>query len=67
PRLSCTTDTVHLEPGFDTSVAPALRASGDRVVEWDAARPYFGGVSGVGPGGPAADPRRGGAAMTLQS
>lgn len=67
PRLSCTTDTVHLEPGFDASVAPALRASGDRVVEWDAPRPYFGGVSGVGPGGPAADPRRGGAALTLQS
>lgn len=66
PRLSCTADTVHLEPGFPASVARALRAAGERVVEWDAQRPYFGGVSAVGPGGPAADPRRGGAALSVR-
>jgi len=66
PRLSCTPDAVHLEPGFAASVARALRGAGERVVEWDAPRPYFGGVSAVGPGGPAADPRRGGAAMSVR-
>lgn len=66
PRLSCAMDTVHLEPGFDPAVPSALRGAGDLVLEWDAPRPYFGGVSGVGPGGPAADPRRGGAALTVE-
>lgn len=65
-RLSCTPDAVHLEPGFPAVVTTALRDAGERVVQWDAPLPYFGGVSAVGPGGPAADPRRGGAAMTVR-
>ncbi len=66
PRLSCTADAVHLEPGFAASVVTALRRAGERVVEWDQQRPYFGGVSAIGPGGPAADPRRGGAALSVR-
>jgi gamma-glutamyltranspeptidase/glutathione hydrolase len=65
PRLSATADTVHLEPGFGSEVVEALRADGNTVVEWPERRPYFGGVSVVGPDGPAADPRRGGAAFVL--
>ncbi len=65
PRLSVASDAVHLEPGFEPEVAEALRLGGDQLVIWDAQRPYFGGVAGVGPGGPAADPRRGGAALLL--
>ncbi len=66
PRLSATLDTVHLEPGFGRELADGLRADGDAVVEWPQRRPYFGGVSIVGPDGPAADPRRGGAAYVLE-
>lgn len=65
PRLSCTPEAVHLEPGFPATVPLAIEAAGDLVVRWEAPRPYFGGVAGVGPGGPAADPRRGGAALLV--
>ncbi|WP_029135979.1 gamma-glutamyltransferase [Nakamurella lactea] len=65
PRLSCTSEAVHLEPGFPATVPPAIEAAGDLVVQWEGRRPYFGGVAGVGPGGPAADPRRGGAALLV--
>lgn len=63
PRLSAAADLIHLEPGMDASVLPTLQAAGHPVVQWPAPRPYFGGVAGVGPGGPAADPRRGGVAL----
>lgn len=62
-RLSATLDAVHLEPGIPGEVVAALEESGETVVQWPQQRPYFGGVSGVGPGGPTADPRRGGAAL----
>lgn len=65
PRLSVATDVVHLEPGMHPSVVAALRGAGERVLLWDDRKPYFGGVAGVGPGGPAADPRRGGLALTV--
>ena len=65
PRLSATVDTVHLEPGFGPEVVDGLRKDGDAVVEWPERRPYFGGTSVIGPDGPAADPRRGGAAFVL--
>lgn len=65
PRLSATPDTVHLEPGFEPGTAAALRADGDLVVEWAQSAPYFGGVSWIGATGPAADPRRGGLALSL--
>ncbi|WP_353647547.1 gamma-glutamyltransferase [Nakamurella sp. A5-74] len=63
PRLSAAADLVHLEPGVDPSVLPALQDAGLPVFQWPEQRPYFGGVAGVGPGGPAADRRRGGAAL----
>ncbi|MEJ7650927.1 MAG: gamma-glutamyltransferase [Nakamurella sp.] len=63
PRLSAAAELVHLEPGVDPSVLPALQDAGLPVFQWPEQRPYFGGVAGVGPGGPAADRRRGGAAL----
>jgi gamma-glutamyltranspeptidase/glutathione hydrolase len=65
PRLSATPEAVHLEPGFPATVPTAIEAADQLVVHWEAPRPYFGGVAGVGPGGPAADPRRGGSALML--
>lgn len=63
PRLSAAAELVHLEPGVHASVLPALQDAGLPVIQWPEQRPYFGGVAGVGPGGPAADQRRGGAAL----
>jgi gamma-glutamyltranspeptidase/glutathione hydrolase len=65
PRLVATADTVHLEPGFDPEVVRALQDDGDRVVQWPARVPYFGGVAMIAMDGPAADPRRGGLALAL--
>jgi gamma-glutamyltranspeptidase/glutathione hydrolase len=52
---------VHVEPGFPADVVQALHAAGYRVHDWQEPSPYFGGVSMVGRGGPAADHRRDGA------
>ncbi len=65
PRLAAAPDAVHLEPGFPVEVVNALRDDGENVVQWDRMMPYFGGVSVAGGDGPAADPRRGGAAHML--
>jgi len=65
PRLVATADTVHLEPGFPPEVILALQDDGDRVVQWPARVPYFGGVAMIAADGPAADPRRGGLALTV--
>ena len=65
PRMSVTPQVVHLEPGFDDDVLTGLRSDGEDLVPWDSPRPYFGGVAAVAADGPAADPRRGGAALTL--
>ncbi|GGL95314.1 gamma-glutamyltransferase [Nakamurella endophytica] len=66
PRLSASLEAVHLEPGLGPVVAQALRSDGHTVVEWEAPRPYFGGVSVAAGSGPAADPRRGGLALTVR-
>ncbi len=63
PRMSVTEQLVHLEPGFAADVVAALRESGEELQLWSEMRPYFGGVAAVAADGPAADPRRGGAAM----
>ena len=55
----------HVEPGFDESASEALARIGYEVRRWPARHHYFGGVSGIGRRGAAADPRRSGAAMTL--
>ncbi len=65
PRLSATTDVVHLEPGFEPEVAPSLAAAGETVIEWAESKPYFGGVAAIGFDGPGADPRRGGCAVRV--
>jgi gamma-glutamyltranspeptidase/glutathione hydrolase len=65
PRLHSTGRVVHLEPGFDESAVVALRGQGYDVRLWEARHHYFGGVSLVARAGPAADPRRSGAARTL--
>jgi gamma-glutamyltranspeptidase / glutathione hydrolase len=65
PRLHSTGRIVHLEPGFDESAVAALRTQGYDVRLWESRHHYFGGVSVVARGGPAADPRRSGAALTL--
>jgi gamma-glutamyltranspeptidase/glutathione hydrolase len=56
---------VHAEPGVDEPALEQLEAQGRTIVRWDDVHHYFGGVSCVARGGPAADPRRDGAALTL--
>jgi gamma-glutamyltranspeptidase/glutathione hydrolase len=51
---------IHCEPGLPEPALAGLRATGAELVVWPARHSYFGGVSLVGLGGPAADPRRGG-------
>jgi gamma-glutamyltranspeptidase/glutathione hydrolase len=66
-RLHRVGEIVHLEPGFPAEVAPALAAAGYDVRTWDALHHFFGGVSAIARSGPAADPRRSGAAATLRT
>lgn len=66
PRLHPAGRLVHLEPGFDEPVAPALERAGFGVRAWPERHHYFGGVSVVTRAGAAGDPRRSGAASTLQ-
>ena len=65
PRLVAAPDRVHLEPGWAPEAVAALEADGDHVVLWPRQVPYFGGVAMISADGPAADPRRGGLALTL--
>lgn len=70
PRLHWDGDLVQVEPGWSPSAVAALRARWP-VNEWAEQNLYFGGAHAVvprGPGGPgtaAGDPRRGGAAITV--
>jgi gamma-glutamyltranspeptidase / glutathione hydrolase len=66
PRLHRIGEVVHLEPGFPDDVVPALAASGYEARTWEAQHHYFGGVSAIARSGPAADPRRSGAAAPLR-
>jgi gamma-glutamyltranspeptidase/glutathione hydrolase len=65
PRLHPAAGLVHLEPGFDEEVAPALGRAGFEVRPWPERHHYFGGVSVVTRTGAAGDPRRSGAASLL--
>ena len=65
PRLHPAAGTVHLEPGFEPEVPPALEAAGYLVRRWQDLHHYFGGVSVVTRAGAAGDPRRSGAAAPL--
>jgi gamma-glutamyltranspeptidase/glutathione hydrolase len=57
--------TVHAEPGVDDRALTQLEEQGREVVRWDSLHHYFGGVSCVGRGGAAGDPRRDGVGITL--
>jgi gamma-glutamyltranspeptidase / glutathione hydrolase len=61
PRFHPAGDTLHAEPGVDESWLARLEAGGRTVRRWPALHHYFGGVSGCGPVGAGADPRRSGA------
>jgi gamma-glutamyltranspeptidase / glutathione hydrolase len=65
PRLHSTGTIVHLEPGFEEAAIAALERERYDVRLWSELHHYFGGVSAVARGGPAADPRRSGAALAL--
>jgi len=65
PRLHRVGDVVHVEPGLDPQALGALEREGYDVRCWEAPHHYFGGVSAVGVRGAAGDPRRSGAARTI--
>jgi gamma-glutamyltranspeptidase/glutathione hydrolase len=65
PRFHPTGDLVNAEPGVDETALAEIEARGRRVRRWPALHHYFGGVSLSSRGGPAADPRRSGAARAL--
>jgi gamma-glutamyltranspeptidase/glutathione hydrolase len=65
PRVHPAADVVNAEPGVDESVLERLESEGRLVRRWLERHHYFGGVSALGRFGPAADPRRSGAAIPL--
>lgn len=58
-------ELVHAEPGVSEAALAELERRGRSVRRWPARHHYFGGVSAIGRSGPAADPRRSGAARSL--
>ncbi len=66
PRLHPVAPLVHLEPGWSEDAREALVGRGWRVAQWPERHHYFGGVSVVARDGAAGDPRRSGAARTLE-
>jgi gamma-glutamyltranspeptidase/glutathione hydrolase len=65
PRFHVVDDTVHAEPGVPAAELEAMAAAGFTINQWPDMNHYFGGVTGVGAGGAAGDPRRGGAGLLL--
>ena len=65
PRVHPTPEIVDAEPGVDEDALAALEAEGRTVRRWDDIHHYFGGVSCVGRGGAAGDPRRDGLGIVL--
>jgi gamma-glutamyltranspeptidase/glutathione hydrolase len=66
PRLHVSGSLVHAEPGVGEDVLATLQADGYEVRRWPSLHHFFGGTSVVGRTGAAADPRRDGAAHTLE-
>jgi len=66
PRAHAAAGVVNVEPGIDEDALALLEAAGLRVRRWPALHHYFGGVSGVGRRGAAADPRRSGVALSAR-
>ena len=58
---------VNAEPGVPAAALAELERRGRMVRRWPARHHYFGGVSAIARNGPAADPRRSGAARSLRS
>jgi gamma-glutamyltranspeptidase/glutathione hydrolase len=65
PRVHPAAGVVNAEPGVGEQALAALEAAGWEVRRWPELHHYFGGVSLVGRGGAAADPRRSGATRVL--
>ena len=65
PRFHVLNDTVHAELGVPEADLIALADAGFQIHQWPDMNHYFGGVTGVGAGGAAGDPRRGGAGLLL--
>jgi len=65
PRFHVVDDMVHAEPGLPRDELAALVEAGWRITEWPELNHYFGGVTAVGVGGAAGDPRRGGVGLLL--
>jgi gamma-glutamyltranspeptidase/glutathione hydrolase len=65
PRFHVVDDTVHAEPGYPRDELAALADAGWRINQWPELNHYFGGVTAVGVGGAAGDPRRDGVGMLL--
>jgi len=65
PRFHVVDDTVHAEPGCPREELDALAEAGWLIQEWPELNHYFGGVTAVGMGGAAGDPRRGGVGLLL--
>jgi gamma-glutamyltranspeptidase / glutathione hydrolase len=66
PRVHVAAGVVNAEPGVDENALARLEASGLAVRRWPALHHYFGGVSGIGRQGAAADPRRSGVALAAR-
>jgi gamma-glutamyltranspeptidase/glutathione hydrolase len=60
PRVHPDGEVVHAEPGVDARALERLEEQGRDVRSWDGLHHFFGGVSCVGRGGAAGDPRRDG-------
>ena len=56
---------VHAEPGVPEDALAELERRGRSVRRWPTRHHYFGGVSAIARSGPAADPRRSGAARSV--
>jgi gamma-glutamyltranspeptidase/glutathione hydrolase len=65
PRFHVVDDTVHAEPGYPEDELSALSDAGWEINRWPHPDHYFGGVTAVGTGGAAGDPRRGGVGRLL--
>jgi gamma-glutamyltranspeptidase/glutathione hydrolase len=65
PRVHTAGSTINAEPGVDEEALRRLEAAGRAVRRWPDLHHYFGGTSLVSRRGPAADPRRDGAALEL--
>ena len=65
PRMHVAEDLTHVEPGYPEDAEAALVADGFTVQRWERTNHYVGGVSAVGRGGAAGDPRRGGWAFSI--